>query len=125
MSFRAGSPVFPRALILLVSSGRISSAVSSGAFPLQERLMAMSPSMAALAEATRMLIFPISTRLSDEKARLLMNMDIVNPIPPSTLIESNCVNVTPVGLAASFSLMLTKLKRKMPAGLCWKRGKMT
>ena len=46
-----------------------------------------------------------------------MNMDIVNPIPPSTLIESNCVNVTPVGLAASFSLMLTKLKRKMPAGL--------
>ena len=64
-----------------------------------------------------MLILPRSVRIGSLNARPLTKIDIVNPIPPNTVMAASCIQVVLAGLAASLHLIPNQLKKKIPRGL--------
>ena len=78
---------------------------------------ANNPVTAAMADVSRMLIFPMSVMTGSVNARLLMKMDMVNPMPPRSPIAATCPHVTPSGSEAAPVLTPMKLSRNMPRGL--------
>ena len=94
--------------------GSISAAVSSGAGLRQARIRATKPAIAAVVEVMRMLIFPRSVRIGSLNASPLTKIDIVNPIPPNTVMAASCIQVVLAGLAASLHLIPNQLKKKIP-----------
>ena len=62
-------------------------------------------------------IFAISRFISLVKARVVVKIDIVKPIPASEPTPINCFKFVFKGNLAIFSLIIILLNRKMPTGL--------
>ena len=73
--------------------------------------------IAANSEAISIANFALFWMEISLKAKRVINIDIVNPIPASIPTERICLNLNPLGKEHSFNLIPMKLKSQIPNGL--------
>lgn len=90
---------------------------SSSTFSLSISFRMMNPAIPETREAMSIAIFEILIKTGSVKARSVMKMDIVNPIPPSNPAPSITLHFKPCGSSERPAATAMNENRRIPRGL--------